>query len=288
MKKQVIELQLNKVFPNPDQPRKHFDQDRLDELAMSIREYGVQEPIKVVPREGRYMIVMGERRWRASELAGKSTIPSIIENLNAHQVEELALLENIQREDLNIIEQGKAYQRLIDRGWTVEDMARKFGYKKTGPIYDRLSLLSLAADYQDMVIKGSLTPAQAYEMSRLPQAQQDIVFAKIRSGELNTQNKLYAFVTALIAIDSQESIFALTPLSSQESESIMAFSGLMGSIEKFLKQIHQEDRLRHLEKAVLHTDISTERLDLIIGQLQKIRRTILVGEGVQKAQEIAA
>ena len=78
--KQVLNLPLSQVFANPDQPRKHFDETKLQELAMSIAEYGVQEPIKVVPREDRYMIIMGERRYRASRLAGKETVPAIVEH----------------------------------------------------------------------------------------------------------------------------------------------------------------------------------------------------------------
>ena len=135
-------LMLSDIFPNPDQPRKDFDPIKLEELAMSIKEYGVQEPIKVVPRplpspesgrgaEGEgYMIVMGERRYRASKLAEMETIPAIIEELTDEQVEELALLENLQREDLNIIEEAKAFQRLLDRGLSVEELASKLGFKQ--------------------------------------------------------------------------------------------------------------------------------------------------------------
>ena len=115
---------LPSVFPNPGQPRKEFDQAKLEELAQSILTYGVQEPIKVTPRpfvgEGQgvragFMIVMGERRYRASVLAGVEKIPAIVEDFTDEQVEELALLENLQREDLNIIEEANAYQRLLSR-----------------------------------------------------------------------------------------------------------------------------------------------------------------------------
>jgi ParB/RepB/Spo0J family partition protein len=156
----VKDLLLSDVFPNPDQPRKHFDETKLQELAMSIREYDVQQPIKVVPRAGRHMIIMGERRYRASLLAGKKTIPVIIEHLSDEKVLELALLENIQREDMNIIEEAKAFQGLLDRGWTRETLAEKMGFKQAWRIDERLSLLKLSPEYQDMVIKGALLSSQ--------------------------------------------------------------------------------------------------------------------------------
>lgn len=286
---QDTELLLDAVFPNPDQPRKIFDPEKLEELAMSIKQYGVLEPIVVTPRKGRYMIIAGERRFRASLIAGLTKIPARIIKADDAMVEELSLLENIQRQDLNILEEGRAYQRLLDRGWTVEALAKKLGYKKTGPIYDRISLLNLKPEYQDMTITGNITPAQAYEISRLPQDKQDIVYTKIRKGELNTYNKLYAFVTGMINLDAQSEIFALTPLSETEKESIQGFTGLITAIEKFIHRVYEQDKLRHLEKAVFHSDIDAERIDYIIHSLQKIRRTILTGEGVKKAlQEQAA
>lgn len=171
----IREIELKEIFPNPDQPRKDFDQDKLEELAMSIRQYGVLGPIVVTPRKTGFMIVAGERRFHASLLAGLKSIPASVIEADDALVEELALLENIQRQDLNVIEEGKAYRRLLDRGWSVEDLAKKLGYKKTGPIHDRLSLLNLKPEYQELTIRGTLAPLQAYEMSRLAPDKQDIV-----------------------------------------------------------------------------------------------------------------
>ena len=279
----ITELPINMIIPNPDQPRKEFDPEKLEELAMSVKQYGVLEPIVVTPRSDRSMIIAGERRYRASLLVELRMIPARIIEADDALVEELSLLENIQRQDLNIIEEGKAYRRLLDRGWTVEELAKKLGYKKTGPIYDRTSLLNLTLEYQEMTIKGTLTPSQAYEISRLPQDKQGIVFTKISKGELNTYNKLYAFVTAMIDLEKQENIFALAPLSETEKESIATFNSLMNSIEKFIMKIYQYDKAAHLQKAVFHSDLKPEKLDCIIHSLQKIRRTILTGEGVKKA-----
>ncbi len=279
----ITELPLSSIYPNPDQPRKDFGEEKLEELANSIKEYGVLEPIVVTPRGNRHMIIAGERRYRASLLAGLSTIPARVIEADDALVEELALLENIQRQDLNIIEEGKAYQRLLARGWTVEKLAKKLGYKKTGPIEDRVSLLNLKPEYQDMVIRGSLTSSQAYEMSRLPKGKQDIVYAKIQKGEINTYNKLYAFVTGMITLENQSALFALSPLTEKERSSISMLDGLLKAVEKFARNVCKQDQLKHLEKAVFHSDISAEKLDFIIHSLQKIRRTILSGEGIKKA-----
>lgn len=290
MKKQnnITEIPLAVIFPNPDQPRKDFNEEKLEELSESIKNYGVLEPIVVTPRGNRYMIIAGERRYRASLLAKLKSIPVSIIDADDALVEELALLENIQRQDLNIIEEGKAYQRLLDRGWTVEKLTKKLGYKKTGPIYDRVSLLNLKPEYQGLTITGELSPLQAYEISRLPKSKQDMVFLKVRKGELNTYNKLYAFVTAMINLENQTEIFALSPLTENERESISTFDGLVTSIERFIRKIHQQDTLRHLEKAAFHSSVNAEKLDFIIHSLQKIRRTILTGEGVKKALKEAA
>src|ERR1035437_6769618 len=118
-------IPLHLIYPNPDQPRKDFDAEKLEELAMSIREYGVLEPIVVTKRDVRYMIIAGERRYRASLLAAISEIPARIIEADDTLVEELALLENVQREDLNIIEEAKAFKSLLDRGWTREELAAK-------------------------------------------------------------------------------------------------------------------------------------------------------------------
>ena len=199
---------------------------------------------------------------------------------------QLALLENIQRQDLNVIEEGKAYANLLKK-YTVEELAKKLGYKKTGPILDRTQLLNLAPEYQDMVVKGTLSTSEAYEMSRLPVDRQQGVFLKIQRGELNSYNKLFAYVQGVINLENQAEIFALAPLSEKEQESIASLSSLVGSIERFIARVQEQDKAKHLEKAVFHSDVSPERIDYIIGSLQKIRRTILVGDGVKKAMQAA-
>jgi len=169
---QETSLALSLIYPNPDQPRKLFDQKALDELAGNIKQYGVLQPLVVTRRGKKFMIIAGERRWRASQLAGRKYVPVRIIDADADMVEELALLENIFRRDLNLIEEAKGYQAMLDRGYTVETLAAKLGFKQPWRVTERTQLLNLAGDYQDLVIKGHLSPSQGFELSRVPREQQ--------------------------------------------------------------------------------------------------------------------
>lgn len=163
--KQVI---IGRIFPHPDNPRKHFDADKLQELAESIKACGIVQPIVVVERavktgsatEVRYQLVAGERRWRAAKLAGLETVPAVVRDLTEQQVMEVMLLENLQREDLNAIEEAKAYGRLIaESGWTQEELGGKIG-KSQGYIANRLRLLDLPEEVQENISRGILSPSQ--------------------------------------------------------------------------------------------------------------------------------
>lgn len=157
----VVELKINNIEPNIGQPRKHFDADKLQALADSIREHGVVQPILVKKDGERYLIVAGERRWRASKLAGLKTIPVIIREFTSREIMEIALIENLQREDLNPIEEAEAYQRLMDEyELTQEDVAKIVG-KSRSAVANAVRLLSLSGSVRDMVTNGSLSSGHA-------------------------------------------------------------------------------------------------------------------------------
>lgn len=281
---ELTTLRLSEIFPNPDQPRKDFDPMKLAELAESIKTYGVQEPIKVTPRDGRYMIVMGERRYRASKLAGLETIPAIIEDLDDDQVEELALIENIQREDLNIIEEAKAYQRLLDRGLTVEELAGKLGFKQSWRITERTSLLRLAEDFQGLVVKGHISPSQAFEMSRVSGNDQLVVFRKIRDGTLGTYVKLRAFVDGLLDTSAEATLFDIKPLTEKERAVLTSYESAMDKITAFLNRSFKDNELLILKKVLASNRAENiAKVDLIIQHLQKIRKALLVDSLHQEA-----
>lgn len=164
-------LPIDLVQRNPGQPRKHFDEAELTELANSIRTHGVLQPILVRPiADGRYEIVAGERRWRAAQRAGLHSIPAVVRELNEVEVLEIAIVENVQRTDLNPIEEAQGFQALIDRfGRTQEEIAEAVG-KSRPHIANMLRLLKLPDDLQEMVRDGRLSAGHARAILTAPDA----------------------------------------------------------------------------------------------------------------------
>lgn len=158
------ELPVEEIAPNPHQPRDHFDEDKLEELTESIRQQGVVEPIVVRPYpdgERRYMIVAGERRWRASRQAGRDTVPGIVRDLEVSQAYVLSLVENIQRENLNPLEEARAYGRLMeDNGYSQAEVADAVG-KSRSAVANRLRLLNLPEAVRDALETGSISAGHA-------------------------------------------------------------------------------------------------------------------------------
>ena len=147
--------------PNPSQPRKHFEQDALEELAESIRENGVIQPLIVREKDGGFEIVAGERRWRAAKIAKLEKLPVVVRTATDQDVAELTLIENIQREDLDPIEEAEAYQKLAERfGLTHEEIARKTG-KNRSVITNQLRLLKLSENAKKALVSGAITVGHA-------------------------------------------------------------------------------------------------------------------------------
>jgi ParB family transcriptional regulator, chromosome partitioning protein len=162
-------IAIDLVQRNPQQPRKHFDETELNDLAASIRTHGVLQPILVRPiTGGRYEIVAGERRWRAAQKAGLHTIPAVVRELNEVEVLEIAIVENVQRMDLNPIEEAQGFQALIDRfGRTQQEIADAVG-KSRPHIANMLRLLALPEDLQEMVRDGRLSSGHARAILTAP------------------------------------------------------------------------------------------------------------------------
>jgi ParB family chromosome partitioning protein len=156
-----LDIAIDRLKPNPLQPRRRWDPESLEELAQSIRETGILQPIVVVPEEDNYTIIIGERRWRAAKKIGLQTIPVIIRNLTKAQQHEAMLIENLQREDLNSLEIATAYQKMIQEfSYTQEDVAKKVGKDRTS-IANYLRLLKLPAEVQELIADGKLSMGQA-------------------------------------------------------------------------------------------------------------------------------
>lgn len=181
-------LPISQVECNADQPRKHFDDESLDELADSIREHGVLQPLTVRRlASGDYQIIAGERRWRAARLAGLSEVPAIVIEADDRKVTELALIENLQREDLDPIEEAEGYKKLMDSyHMTQEDVAARVG-KSRSAVANALRLLGLCAEVRTLLEDGKLTGGHARALLPLSAAMQKKAAQEVVSGGLNVR-----------------------------------------------------------------------------------------------------
>jgi ParB family chromosome partitioning protein len=191
----VLDLPISHIGPNPFQPRTRFDDTALKELADSIRASGVLQPVSV-RRNGTddYQLVAGERRLRAAHLAGLTTVPAIVREYDDRQMMELALIENIQREDLNPIDEAKAYQALIERvGLTHDQVSERVG-KQRSSITNSLRLLGLPGDVMDMVSRGTLSAGHARAILALDNAGEQLAAARYVVGKGFSVRRTEAFV----------------------------------------------------------------------------------------------
>ena len=158
----AVKLNINDIEPNRDQPRKDFDEQSISELADSIARHGLIQPIVVKPNaNGRYSIIAGERRWRASRIAGLNEVPVIIKDADEQTLMELALIENLQREDLNAVEEALGYRSLIEGyGLTQEEVAKRMG-KSRSAVTNALRLLALNSTELEALRRGSITAGHA-------------------------------------------------------------------------------------------------------------------------------
>lgn len=161
-------MKISSVEPNRSQPRKHFDEDALLELAESIKQYGVLQPLLVSDKKGYYEIIAGERRWRAAKIAGLKEIPVIVKEFTEQEVVEISLIENIQREDLNPIEEAMAYKRLLDEFHLKQDEIAERVAKSRTAVTNSMRLLKLDEKVQQMLIDEMISAGHARAILALP------------------------------------------------------------------------------------------------------------------------
>ena len=196
---------------------------------------------------------------------------------------ELALLENLQREDLNLIEEANGYKRLMDLGLSMEDVAKKMGFKQTWRIRERLDLLRLHPQYQRLLIDKFITPSQAYELSRLPHDKQHILYDKIRQGRADSYNKLRSLANALLVPQPEQILFGPSP-SEGENKIATKYDRLLDNLCRFVRSSFNEDDLSVLKKVVRSSvDVNIEKIELIIGDLQKIKKAMIKAQSVKEA-----
>ena len=160
--KGTTELSTTEIEPNKDQPRKTFDKDKIDALASSIKEQGIIQPIVVTPQKsGRYMIVAGERRWRAAKKAGLKKVPVIVREYTQEEIAQIALVENLQREDLNPIEEALGYRSLLEEYSLTQEAVSTITGKSRSAVANSIRLLSLDKDEQKLLLDGKITSGHA-------------------------------------------------------------------------------------------------------------------------------
>lgn len=181
----VQQIKITEIEPNPDQPRKKFDNEKIEELSKSIKQYGVIQPIIVMPRDGFYQIVAGERRWRAAKKAGLTEMPCLVRTKTEQENREIALIENIQRENLNPIERARGFRRLLDDyGLTQQELADKIGMSRSN-LTNSVRLLNLDPRVIELVLEHNFSERQCRELMKVqdPEKQYKLALGIVENGD---------------------------------------------------------------------------------------------------------
>lgn len=228
-KNEVMELSLNEISSNPYQPRTIFDEDKISELAQSIATHGVFQPIIVKKSSKGYNIVAGERRYRASLAANLASIPAVVVDLNDQQMMEIALIENIQREDLNPIEEANALKTIMEKyQYTQEELGKSLG-KSRSHIANMLRLLSLNGKVKEMILTGQLSMGHAKVLIGLEDEVVDVVVNEVISKKLNVRD------TEKLVYDLKNNVKPTSRIVKEVSEDILEVENLLR--EKFNTRI---------------------------------------------------
>jgi ParB family transcriptional regulator, chromosome partitioning protein len=261
---QILEMEVDLIQPNPLQPRGLINPESLKELMSSIKEHGIIEPLVVAKTPAGYQIIAGERRWRASKLAGLTTVPVVIKETSSKGMLEMALVENVQREDLNAIERAQAFQRLIEEfGLPLSEIAKRIG-KSESYVSNTLRLLALPDAIKDGIISGAITEGHARaiaglgETKLMVEAYKTILSenASVRRAEdlarrmkaesdkkpKHLVERIHSDVLDNMAKDIATSINGLVKITQSKIEArmVLVIRGNLESTSKILKEIHEK------------------------------------------------
>lgn len=221
----IIKLNINDIEPNREQPRKHFDEDALDELSESIKHYGILQPLLVQKNNNYYEIIAGERRWRAAKKAGINTVPVIIKGYSTQEILEISLIENIQREDLNPIEEAQAFKKLIDDfSLKQDDIAEKVS-KSRSAIANSLRLLNLDEKIQQMITDEMISSGHARALLAITNKDMQIKIA----------NKI--FDEKLSVRETEKLVKSLLKISKNNNKNEVKINPIYKSIEEKMKEL---------------------------------------------------
>ena len=268
-------LPLDRVRPNPDQPRKRFDEPALRDLASSIEAHGLMQPIKVRPDGEGYIIIAGERRYRAHRLLQAETIDAIVEETDEQDADEQAIIENLQRVDITALEEANAYQRMIDRyGYTPEDLAKRLGLAQPWRVSDRLALLTIREDYRDLYAKGHISTAQARQMTKLSPEGQGQLFEAINTGKIPGRAGLLAFTETIRDQERQVAMFEPEPEEERPTEddrrSVRTFMDRIERVAALLRSSIVENEIVAVGK--VNPNDADSAADLVKAMMTDLRR----------------
>lgn len=188
IREKISDLPVDKITPNPHQPRTNFDEDELQELVESIKEHGVIQPLIVSKSPSGWQLIAGERRLRSAKLAGLATVPAIVREMSEQKKIEIALIENLQRKNLNSLETAFAYQKLIDEfNLTQEQLAKRVG-KNRSTVANTLRILTVIDEVKEAIRDGKISEGHARVLAGLPESDQLLTLHKILSGSLSVRD----------------------------------------------------------------------------------------------------
>ena len=218
-------LPINEIEPNPNQPRNQFDEDSLQELADSIEQYGVLQPLLVKKKDGYYEIIAGERRWRAAKMAGVEEVPVIVRDFDENEIVEIALIENIQREDLSPIEEAMAYQRLMKEYHLKQDQIAEKVSKSRAAITNSLRLLKLDPRVQNMLEEEMISTGHARAL------------LAIHDGDMQYETAVKVFDEKLSVRDIEKMVKELNRPKKEKKKEETEYQFLYKDLEESMKQI---------------------------------------------------
>ncbi len=239
--------------------------------------------------QGRFMITFGERRWRAHKLLGATTILASVAVMGEDAAADAALVENLQRKDITPLEEARAYQRRLDTGLTVDDLAKRLGLKQPWRITERTNLLRLAAEYQEALAHELLTPSQAQEMSRLGFASQRTLFEAIRAGRCATYAELRRVTQTLYDAEHQGKLWDDAPPSDEERRAI---AGLEQKIERVCAVVAAgfdgNDVVILRKVNPLKADVLADKLGVLETSIKKLRLALRAAAVAATTKEVIA
>lgn len=233
----IVDIPLEKITRNPNQPRETFPEDHIRQLAASIKKRGLLQPIIVRPGEegAPYIIVAGECRYRAHQQIGAKTIRCIVEQMDDGEMQLRAIVENLQRRDMNPMEEARAFKTLTDAGLSPHQIMEELGLKSTALINQRMTLLDLAPDLQQLVATGNLSVIMAWGVAQAPISHQPRLMREIANGRLRTAEQVKAAGIALREALAQQDAFGDMPRAS--SHDAAAASRLERKIEDIIAMV---------------------------------------------------